>query len=124
MRRAQQMVREFQVAMGLPVHVGPPRLSNHALRARLIREEAQETLEAIEANDLVEAADGLADLVYVILGSAVEWGIDLQAVLEEVHRSNCEKLWPDGKPRLDANGKVIKPPGWTPPDIAGVLGVR
>lgn len=66
---------------------------------------------------LVEVADGIADAIYVLLGTAIEAGVDMDPVFDEVHRSNMAKA---GGPRR-ADGKVLKPAGWTPPDIAGVL---
>jgi predicted HAD superfamily Cof-like phosphohydrolase len=87
------------------------------LRAELIREEARETVEAIERLDIVEAIDGMCDLLVVTYGTAVEWGIDLEPFFDEVHRTNMAKA---GGP-IRADGKQLKPEGWTPPDIAGIL---
>lgn len=63
-----------------------------ALRLRLLREEFQETIDAIRADDLVEIADGLADLVYVAVGAAISYGIPFNDVFAEVHRTNMAKL--------------------------------
>jgi len=71
-------------------------------------------------HDIVEIADALADIIYIACGTAVSYGIPLDKVFEEVHRSNMAKLV-DGKPLKREDGKVIKPVGWTAPDIAGVL---
>ena len=73
------------------------------------------------ARDTVEAADALADLIYVIYGMALETGIDLAAVLAEVQRSNMSKLGADGKPIYREDGKVLKGPGYFAPDVAEVL---
>ena len=67
--------------------------------------------------DTVEAADALADLVYVIYGMALETGIDLAAVLAEVQRSNMSKLGTDGRPIYREDGKVLKGPGYFAPDV-------
>jgi predicted HAD superfamily Cof-like phosphohydrolase len=67
--------------------------------------------------DLVEAIDGMCDLLCVVYGTAAEFGIDLAPFWDEVHRTNMAKA--GGPVRED--GKRLKPPGWTPPDIAGVL---
>jgi predicted HAD superfamily Cof-like phosphohydrolase len=77
----------------------------------------------VEASDvdLVELVDAMADLDYVVEGSRLECGVNGPAVADEVHRSNMAKLGPDGNPNYREDGKVIKPTGWTPPDIAGVL---
>lgn len=117
------MVREFHEAFGVPCHTDPevPTLARQLLRIDLITEESRETLDALEQADIVEIADGLADLVVVIYGTALEYGIDLDAVLAEVHRSNMAKLGADGKPILREDGKILKPKGWQSPNIARVL---
>ena len=71
--------------------------------------------------DTVETADALADLIYVIYGMALETGIDLAAVLAEVQRSNMSKLGADGKPVYREDGKVLKGPGYFPPNVEAVL---
>lgn len=65
--------------------------ATYRLRRELIREEVQELLDAMRDDNLVEIADGLADACYVIIGTAVAYGIPLDKVWEEVHRSNMEK---------------------------------
>ena len=70
-----------------------------------------------------ETADALADLIYVVYGMALETGIDLAAVLAEVQRSNMSKLGSDGRPVYREDGKVLKGPGYFPPDVGGVLGI-
>lgn len=91
-----------------------------ALRLRLISEEADELREAVERQDIVATADALADLIYVAIGAAITWGIPLDDVWREVHASNMRK---EGGPTR-ADGKILKPEGWTPPDVAGVLAPR
>lgn len=71
--------------------------------------------------NIVATADALADLVYVIIGTALEFGIPLDEVWAEVQRANLAKIGADGKVHKRADGKVLKPEGWMPPDIAGVL---
>lgn len=137
--RWQQAVAEFHDAMELPVgdrpDVGAPEL-----RSKLLAEECAETIAALgfdvlfsiyepgsmtplarfdqEANEsLPEAIDGLVDTIYVAAGAAVTMGVDLDPIFEEVHRANMAKA--GGAVRED--GKRLKPPGWTPPDIAGEL---
>lgn len=117
-----EMVREFHEAFGLPVgeELPPPTDLRH-LRVRLLAEEYAEYDEAEDRDDRVEIADALADMVYVIYGTALTYGIDLDAVIEEVHRSNMSKLGIDGKPIHREDGKVMKGPGYFRPDIAAVL---
>jgi predicted HAD superfamily Cof-like phosphohydrolase len=70
--------------------------------------------------DLAEVVDGLADLDYVVEGTRLEFGINGEPIADEVHRANMTK-WHDGKVVKREDGKTLKPPGWTPPDIAGEL---
>jgi predicted HAD superfamily Cof-like phosphohydrolase len=71
--------------------------------------------------DIIETADALADLIYVIYGMGLTVGIDLDDVLLEVQGSNMSKLGEDGKPIYREDGKVLKGPGFYQPDIAKVL---
>lgn len=88
------------------------------LRVRLIKEEFGELIDALVAQDsLVLVADGMVDLIYVILGTAVAMGIDLNPVWQEVHHANISKT--GGGLRDD--GKVLKPIGWVEPDLTAIL---
>ena len=93
-------------------------------RARAIIEAA--TAEAVAADegerDVIEAADALADLVYVVYGMAIESGMNLDLVLAEVQASNLSKLMPDGSVKLREDGKVLKGPNFFQPNIARGLG--
>lgn len=118
-----QQVREFHEAYNVPVLDVPqfPGDDRVALRESLITEEVGELLTAIKRRDLVETADGIADAIVVLIGTALEFGIPLDRVMEEVHRSNMSKLGPDGKPVLRYDGKVMKGPNFTPPNIQSIL---
>lgn len=83
----------------------------------LCTEECSELVQALEAEDLVEIADGIADLIYVALYTANAYGILMEPVFKEVQRSNMAKK---GGPKA-ANGKQQKPEGWAPPDIASII---
>jgi predicted HAD superfamily Cof-like phosphohydrolase len=87
----------------------------------LLSEEVGELRDATATRDIVGIADALADIVYVAYGTAVTYGLDLDAVLAEVHRANMSKLDADGRPVLRADGKVLKSARYRPPDVAGVL---
>lgn len=63
-------------------------------------------------------AKELADLLYVVYGTAEELYIPLQEVFNAVHTSNMDKLWPDGQVHYNEYGKIIKPPAYTPPDLS------
>jgi len=101
-----------------PLPLTPDRL---ALRLALLAEEYRELVEALEAGDVAGAAKEAADLITVVLGTDAEQGIDSDAVWAEVHRSNMAKLGTDGTVVRRADGKILKPAGWTAPDIAAVL---
>lgn len=138
------MVTEFHEAFDHPIAKAPvQRLDSDLrdLRIELIREEFEEFCTALYGKpvmifveptqpmfvgrslDIVGAADALADMVYVIAGAALVLGVPLDDVIEEVHAANMRKLGPDGKPIYREDGKVMKPEGWQPPNIAKVLGV-
>lgn len=96
--------------------IGSPCIA--AQRASLILEEAGEIGIALANHDMVELADGLADLMYVVLGTAVAYSIPLEKLFDEVHRSNMTKNVCN-EPLL--KGSVSKGEGYSPPDIAGIL---
>jgi predicted HAD superfamily Cof-like phosphohydrolase len=89
------------------------------LRKKLISSEARELLDGLEAGDLVEIADGCVDLIYVALGTAISYGIDLEPLFCAVHRANMAKF--KYGVRKDADGKVLKPPDWKAPPIEALL---
>jgi len=100
LNKQQEMVREFHEAFGHPVSDMPTNLPEETatLRHVLMLEELQEYRDAAEAGDIVEVADALADLAYVLLGTAVSHGIDLEPVFEIIHSSNLSKLDENGNP--------------------------
>lgn len=114
------MVREFNEAIGVAVRDTPglPVLSDRMLAATLIHEEAEELVTALEEGDLIEIADGIADVLVVALGAAARCGIDVLPIFEEVHKTNMAKV--NGPIRAD--GKRQKPPGWKPPEVGWLLG--
>ena len=123
MRSAQLNLRDFHEKFGLTINDTPTIPGDDVLQFRinLINEEAGEFEQAAKARNLVEMADALADVIYVALGAAVSLGIDLEPVFEEVHRSNMTKVWSDGQVRRREDGKVIKPPTYSPANIAQEL---
>lgn len=125
--RIAGQVGAFHRSYELPIRTSPTAAvgdQQSDLRLALIEEEVGELREAAEAGDIVGIADALADIVYVAYGSAHVYGIDLDAVLDEVHASNMTKLGQDGRPVRRADGKVLKGPGYRAPDVKAVLAVR
>lgn len=141
MHKPQQQVQEFhRDVLKQPHSPADPQLRLSELRASLLLEEVVETVTALVGSErayallmdacanaehltgpvepnIVEAIDGLCDVLVVAYGTAEAIGIDLEPFFDEVHRTNMAKA--NGPIRAD--GKLLKPPGWTPPDIAGVL---
>jgi predicted HAD superfamily Cof-like phosphohydrolase len=91
------------------------------LRIALLEEDTGESVIAAGKGDPAAIADALADVVYVAYGTALTYGIDLDAVLREVHRSNMSKLGADGRPVIRDDGKVTKPDRYFPPAIGALL---
>jgi predicted HAD superfamily Cof-like phosphohydrolase len=117
-------VAEFHAAFNLPYRTRPSidvEKLLEMLRISLLEEEVGELVAATHARDLTGIADALADITYVVYGTALTYGIDLDSVLGEVHRSNMSKLDRDGKPIIRADGKVLKSERYSPPDVASVL---
>lgn len=123
-RGPQQLVEEFHAVFGHPDRRGEGPAIEPAealLRLRLMHEEMDEVAAAIGSRDLVATAKELADLVYVAFGTALAFGIDLDAVLHEVHQSNLTKLGPDGRPSYNEQGKVLKGSHYVEPDVEQAL---
>lgn len=103
-----------------PERIGAtPRLDRERvpLLFALIEEEFRELATALEAGHLPAIADGGGDLIYVVLGAMTTMGIDMRPVWDAIQTANMAK---EGGSRR-ADGKVLKPPGWQPPDVAAVL---
>ena len=93
------------------------------LRFELMKEENEEYLEAAENNDLVEVADALGDMLYILCGTIIEHGMQdkIEEVFNEIQRSNMSKLGEDGKPIYREDGKVLKGPNYFKPNILEIL---
>lgn len=117
-----EKVKEFHQAFGQRVGTKPefPDAAERELRMKLLREEYVEYMTAENTNDFIEVADALADIIYIACGTAVSYGIPLDDVFAEVHRSNMAKLV-DGKVIRREDGKVQKPESWTPPNIKNII---
>jgi len=93
------------------------------LRFNLMDEENKEYYEAANNNDLVEVADALGDMLYILCGTILEHGMQhkIEEVFEEIQRSNMSKLGADGKPIYREDGKVLKGPNYFKPNIESIL---
>lgn len=119
MTEEQRMVAEFHRTFGI-ASAETPTVSDEytkALRIRLIQEEFDELKEALQEGELASVAKELADLLYVVYGTAVSYGIDMEPVFREVHRSNMSKV--GGHKRAD--GKWVKPAHYSPASIEPIL---
>jgi predicted HAD superfamily Cof-like phosphohydrolase len=124
MKTLMNDVADFHEACGVPILDKPqfPDWKRQALRLRLIEEEHTELKTAFALQDMPAVADAMADLIYVIVGSALELGIPLDKVWDAVQNANLTKIDPEtGLVTKRADGKVTKPIGWQPPDIARIL---
>lgn len=120
----QIKVKEFHVVMGMEDNKTPTLVDGEtaALRIAIIAEEFNELIAAIANEDLVEIADALGDLEYVVLGASNAYGIDLEPIFNEIHDSNMKKVDPEtGKVRYREDGKVLKPEGWQKPRLAPII---
>ncbi len=98
-------------------------IDKNMLRYKLMREENEEYLEAANNDDLVEVADALGDMLYILCGTIIEHGLQhkIEEVFEEIQRSNMSKLGEDGEPIYREDGKVLKGPNYFKPDIKKIL---
>jgi predicted HAD superfamily Cof-like phosphohydrolase len=118
----QQLVEAFhhknKVYTGEWPHVPPEEVRN--LRKLLIIEEVNELVEASDQGNIVLVADALADLLYVVYGTALAWGIDIGPIFKEVHRSNMSKSheFSEAKAKIT---KIVKGPDYSPPNLEPLL---
>jgi predicted HAD superfamily Cof-like phosphohydrolase len=121
-----QAVKAFHKAFGLGIESQPnaalsPEISK--LRFELMKEENEEYLQAVKDNDLVEIGDALGDMLYILCGTIIAHGFQdkIEAIFDEIQRSNMSKLGADGKPIYREDGKVLKGPGYFKPDLKKIL---
>jgi predicted HAD superfamily Cof-like phosphohydrolase len=86
-------------------------------------EENKEYLEAAQNNDLIEVADALGDMLYILCGTIIAHGMQdkIEEVFDEIQRSNMSKLGNDGEPIYREDGKVMKGPNYFKPDFSKIL---
>lgn len=126
MKKRIAAVHEFHTAFKLGINNTPVANigeSRNKLRFELMKEENEEYFEAAQNNDLVEVADALGDMLYILCGTIIEHGMQdkIEEVFNEIQRSNMSKLGEDGKPIYREDGKVLKGPDYFKPNIKQIL---
>jgi predicted HAD superfamily Cof-like phosphohydrolase len=119
MKKALEQVTEFHNIFKIYSQDRPklPQKVTRDLRKRILKEEYEEYQQAEDDDDLVEIADALADMIYVIIGTAVSYGIPIDKVFDEVHASNMSKLGTNGQPIYRSDGKISKGENFFEPNI-------
>ena len=119
-------VKEFHKAFKLD-YLDKPKadlgMDKNKLRFNLMKEENEEYFEAANNNDIVEVADALGDMLYILCGTIIEHGMEhkIDEIFREIQNSNMSKLGADGSPIYREDGKVLKGPNYFKPDIEGIL---
>ncbi len=126
MKRKIECVEEFHKIYKLgnsKEPIGKLENNKEKLRFDLMKEENEEYLEAAVKGDIVEVADALGDMLYILCGTIIEHGMQdlIDEVFEEIHRSNLSKLDENGNPIYREDGKVIKGPNYFKPDIKKII---
>jgi predicted HAD superfamily Cof-like phosphohydrolase len=126
MQKQLSAVKEFHITYKIgyqdepTVHLGNEK---NQLRFNLMKEENEEYLEASMNNDIVEVADALGDMLYILCGTIIEHGLQhkIEEIFDEIQRSNMSKLGADGKPIYREDGKVMKGPNYFKPNFEKIL---
>lgn len=116
-------VRTFHEQFNCLINNRPTLISDtQALeRIRLIQEELGELIEAMSKHNLVEIADAIGDLLWVVFGAAVNYGLPITEIFKQIHESNMSKLGEDGEPIIDSGGKILKGPNYTPVNLSWII---
>lgn len=126
MKNKIEAVKEFHKAFKIGYLESPEAnlgVDKNMLRYKLMREENEEYLDAANDGDLVEVADALGDMLYILCGTIIEHGLQykIEEVFDEIQRSNMSKLGEDGQPIYREDGKVLKGPNYFKPHIKEIL---
>jgi predicted HAD superfamily Cof-like phosphohydrolase len=127
-KKPVKAVIDFHNAFGIGIEEKPnSKLPEEIskLRFDLMKEENEEYLEAAHANDLIEIGDALGDMLYILCGTIISHGFQdkIEAIFDEIQRSNMSKLGADGKPIYREDGKVLKGPNYFKPNLKKILKV-
>lgn len=126
MQKQLKSVQKFHEIFGLGIsyemkaNLGDQK---NELRFELMREENEEYLEAVRNNDIIETADALGDMLYILCGTILEHGLQhkIEEVFDEIQNSNMSKLGANGKPIYREDGKVMKGPNYFKPNFQEIL---
>jgi predicted HAD superfamily Cof-like phosphohydrolase len=126
MQKQINAVKEFHTAFKIGHSENPIAdlgETKNTLRYNLMKEENEEYLEAVQNKDLVEIADALGDMMYILCGTIIEHGLQhkIEEVFDEIQRSNMSKLDENGQPIYREDGKVMKGPNYFKPDFSKIL---
>ena len=126
MKKQLNHVEKFHDTFGIPNKYSPTATIEDSLidlRFRLMAEENEEYLEAAKSGNLVEVADALGDMMYILCGTILSHGMQdkIEEVFEEIQRSNMSKLGEDGQPIYREDGKVLKGPNYFKPNIKKII---
>ena len=126
MKNKIEAVKAFHTAFNIGYRSTPKAdlgSDKNKLRFDLMKEENQEYFEAAQSNDLVEVADALGDMLYILCGTIIEHGMQdkIEAVFNEIQRSNMSKLGANGQPIYRKDGKVLKGPHYFKPNIKSII---
>lgn len=127
MKKRLEAVREFHERFGLGIQAKPTAdlgPEKNRLRFELMKEENEEYFHAANQGNMVEVADALGDMLYILCGTILEHGMQdkIEEIFEEIQKSNMSKLGPDGKPVYREDGKVLKGPAYFAPRLHEILG--
>lgn len=126
MQKQISAVQEFHTKFGLgysEIIKGNLGENKNILRFNLMKEENEEYLEAVQNDDIIEIADALGDMLYILCGTIIEHGLQhkIEAVFDEIQRSNMSKLGSDGNPIYREDGKVLKGPNYFKPNFEQIV---
>ena len=122
MKKQMNAVKDFHDTFGLSYNDSPTVSLEKKiieLRYNLMKEENEEYIEAARKNDIIEVADALGDMLYILCGTIIEHGMSdiIEDVFDEIQKSNMSKLGADGKPIYREDGKVMKGPNYFKPNF-------
>ena len=121
MNKEQEMVSDFHRKFNFtanPLNEKPRLIPKYIARKRIkfLRQEVREFNEAVNRGDIIEIADALADIGYLLIGNCVAYGIDFEKIFAEIHRSNMSK-----ERTMDRDGKAVKGPNYSPPNLKLII---